>query len=146
MCQSWNKWRKQRKWRHILHRHLRSLLRWSFTLKSDSFLPAPRSSEFLLQLPDKYFPLLTACHSFPYTTLLQEREACTDIPFAFTPFALARAKKEEGKRKTTQHTYHLSHVRRHAWRSRISVAGCNMFLWNMLMCEFACLQESKIVC
>lgn len=145
---------------HILHTHLRSLLRWSFTLKSDSFRPAPRSSEFLLQLPDKHFPLLTTCHLFPYTTSLQERKARTDIPFAFTPFALTRPKKtSKGKEKQPSthaltrarahmhiHTYHRSHVRTHAWRSHISVAGCNMFLRSMLMCESACLQASKIAC
>lgn len=144
----------------ILHTRLRSLLRWSFTLKSDSFLPAPRSSEFLLQPPDKHFPLLTTCHLFPYTTSLQERKARTDIPFAFTPFALARAKKKKKRAREKKnnpahtharahvhiHTYHRSHVRRHAWRSHISVAGCDMFLWSMLMCESACLQASKIAC
>lgn len=87
---------------------------FSFTQKTDSFLPASRFSEFLLQLADKHFPLLTACHWFPYTPLLQEREARTDIPFAFTPFALVRAKKEGRERKTTTQHTHAGDVRQPA--------------------------------
>lgn len=137
-------------WGHILHRHLRLLSCVGALLRNrtpffQQLAPANFSSSS--QTNTSHFSQLVICFLTPPCSKSERWELT--FPLLSHPLRLLEQKKRERKRKTTtQHTgtytRHTRHVRRPAWKSRISVAGCNMFLSNMLMCESARSQASKI--